>query len=183
MLEESVESRPAGQVEGGDAAVVLVVNVGPGLQQVGDVGEASLLTGGIVQRSPAQPVPAVEHPDHLVSLVPEDQLDDALTPPPHCEVERSGTDRVQRINVSFVINQQLEHLVGSIEGRVVQRSLVILVLDVHWEGAAVKEALDHLGEALGGGVVEERLLGVFVDIKLWIFLGEPDENVVASVNV
>ena len=50
-------------------------------------------------------------------------------------------------------------------------------------GPSVKEALDHLGEALGGGVVEERLLGVFVDIKLWIFLGEPDENVVAAVNV
>ena len=62
---ESVESRPAGQVEGGDAAVVLVVNVGPGLQQVGDVGQAGLLTGSVVEGSSAQAVPAVQDSDDL----------------------------------------------------------------------------------------------------------------------
>ena len=62
--------------------MVLVVNVGPGLEQVGDVGQAGLLTGRVVERSPAQPVPAVQDSDHLRALVTEDELDDALTAPP-----------------------------------------------------------------------------------------------------
>ena len=67
------------------AAVVLGINISPGLEQVGDVGEAGLLTGGVVEGSPAQPVPAVEDPDHLLPLVPQDQLHDALAPPPEVE--------------------------------------------------------------------------------------------------
>ena len=163
--------------------MVLIVNVGPGLEQVGDVGQAGLLTGRVVERSPAQPVPAVQDSDHLRALVTEDQLHDALTAPPHCEVKGSGTHSVQSINVSFVVHQQLEHLVSSIEGGVVERRLVVLVPDVHWEGAALQQTLHHLGQALRRGVVKDCLLGVLVDVELRIFLGKPDENVVASVNV
>ena len=75
-------AKPTGQVEGRHPAVVLVVDVGPGLQEVGDVGQPGLLTGGVVQGSPAQPVPAVQDSDHLGALVTEDELDDTLTAPP-----------------------------------------------------------------------------------------------------
>ena len=36
---------------------------------------------------------------------------------------------------------------------------------------------------LSCGVVEDSLLGVLVDVKLRIFLGEPDEDIVAAVNI
>ena len=36
--------------------MVLGVNVSPGLEQVGDVGEASLLTSGVVEGGPSQPL-------------------------------------------------------------------------------------------------------------------------------
>ena len=58
-------AKPAGQVEGGHPAVVLVVDVGPGLQQIGDVGQPGLLTGSVVQGSPAQPVSAVQDSEDL----------------------------------------------------------------------------------------------------------------------
>ena len=43
-------------MEGRHAAVVLVVDVGPRLQQVRDVGQPSLLAGRVVQRGAAQSV-------------------------------------------------------------------------------------------------------------------------------
>ena len=58
-------SKPTGQVKRSHPAVVLVVNVGPGLQQVGDVGQAGLLTGSVVEGSSAQAVPAVQDSDDL----------------------------------------------------------------------------------------------------------------------
>ena len=45
--------------------MVLVVNVGPGLEQVGDVGQAGLLTGSVVKGSSAQAVAAVQDSDDL----------------------------------------------------------------------------------------------------------------------
>ena len=75
-------AEPAGQVERRHPAVVLVVNVGPGLQQVGDVAQPRLLTGRVVEGSAAQPVSAVQDSDDLRPLVTEDELDDALTAPP-----------------------------------------------------------------------------------------------------
>ena len=90
---------------------------------------------------------------------------------------------IQGIQVCLVINQELEHLVSPIEGRVVERRLLVVVPDVHGESPGLQQTLDDLGQALGGGVVEDGLLGVLVDVKLGIFLGEPDEDVVAAVDV
>ena len=106
-----------------------------------------------------------------------------LTDSPHSEVQRSRSHPVQSVQVGLVINQQLEHLVSAVEGRVVQGGLVVVVPDVHREDAGPQQALDHLGQALGGRVVEDGLLGVLVDVELGVFLGEPDEDVVAPVNV
>ena len=47
-------AKPAGQVERSHATVVLGINVGSSLQQIGDVGQACLLTGCIVKRSATQ---------------------------------------------------------------------------------------------------------------------------------
>ena len=106
-----------------------------------------------------------------------------LTVSPHSEVEWCRSNPVQSIQVSLVINQQLEHLVSSIEGRVVKRSLLILILDIHREGAALQQTLHNLRKSLGGAVVQYCLLGVLVDIKVRELLGKPDENVVAAVDV
>ena len=98
-------------------------------------------------------------------------------------MEGSRSHSVQSVQVGLIVNQQLEHLVRSVQGRVVERRLVVVVPDVHWEGPGPQQALDDLSQALGGGVVEDGLLGVLVDVKLRVFLGEPDEDVVAAVNV
>ena len=44
-------------------AVVLGVNVSPGLEQVGNVREASLLTSGVVEGGPSQPLKHCHHGD------------------------------------------------------------------------------------------------------------------------
>ena len=98
-------------------------------------------------------------------------------------MQGSGAHSVQGVNVSLVLYQELEHLVSAVEGRVVQGGLVVVVPDVHREDTGPQQALDHLGQALGGRVVEDGLLGVLVDVKLGIFLGKPDEDVVAPVNI
>ena len=98
-------------------------------------------------------------------------------------MQGSRSHPVQSVQVGLVVNQELEHLVSSIEGGVVERRLVVVVPDVHREDAGPQQALDHLSQALGGGVVEDGLLGVLVDVKLGVFLGEPDEDVVAPVDV
>ena len=98
-------------------------------------------------------------------------------------MEGSRSHSVQSVQVGLVVHQELEHLVSSVEGGVVERRLVVVVPDVHREDTGPQQALDHLGEALGGRVVEDGLLGVLVDVKLGIFLGKPDEDVVAPVNV
>ena len=95
----------------------------------------------------------------------------------------SRSNPVQSIQVSLVINQQLEDLVSSVEGCIVQWRLVVVVPHVHREGPGPQQALDDLSETLGGGVVEDSLLGVLVYVKLGVFLGKPDEDVVAAVNV
>ena len=64
-----------------------------------------------------------------------------------------------------------------------ERRLVVVVPDVHWEGPGPQQTLDNLRHALGRGVVEDSLLGVLVDVKLRVFLGEPDEDIVAAVNI
>ena len=46
---------PACEVEWSHSAVILSVNIGPGLEQIGDVRETGLLTGGVVQGRPPQP--------------------------------------------------------------------------------------------------------------------------------
>ena len=106
-----------------------------------------------------------------------------LTVSPHSEVQRSRSNPVQSIQVSLVINQQLEDLVSSVEGRIVQWRLVVVIPHVHREGPGPQQALDDLSQALGGGVVEDSLLGVLVDVKLGVFLGKPDEDVVAPVYI
>ena len=98
-------------------------------------------------------------------------------------MQGSGSHSVQGVQVCLVVHQQLEHLVSPVEGGVVQRRLVVVVPHVHWEDPSPQQALDHLRQALGGGVVEDGLLGVLVDVELGVFLGEPDEDVVAPVNV
>ena len=64
-----------------------------------------------------------------------------------------------------------------------ERRLVVVVPDVHWEGPGPQQTLDNLRQALGCSVVEDSLLGVLVDAKLRVFLGEPDEDVITPVNV
>ena len=87
------------------------------------------------------------------------------------------------VDVGAVRDEQLHDVDVVVAGGVVQRRLVVVVPHVHWEDASPQQALDHLGQALGGRVVEDGLLGVLVDVKLGIFLGKPDEDVVAPVNV
>ena len=98
-------------------------------------------------------------------------------------MQGSCSHSVQSVQVGLVVNQQLEHLVSSVQGSVVERRLVVVVPDVHREGPGPQETLDHLSQALGSSVMEDGLLGVLVDVKLGVFLGEPDEDVVAAVNV
>ena len=64
-----------------------------------------------------------------------------------------------------------------------QWRLVVVVPHVHREGPGPQQALDDLSQTLGGGVVKDSLLGILVDVKLGVFLGKPDEDVVAPVNI
>ena len=77
-----------------------------------------------------------------------------LTVSPHSEVQWCRSNPVQSIQVSLVINQQLEDLVSSVEGRIVQWRLFVVVPHVHRKGPGPQQALDDLSQALGGGVVE-----------------------------
>jgi hypothetical protein len=60
----------------------LSVNIGPGLEQVCDVGEPGLLARRIVERRPAQPVTRVQNLAGRAALLPEYELDDAFAAPP-----------------------------------------------------------------------------------------------------
>ena len=59
-----------------------------------------------------------------------------------------GPHGVQSVNVSLVLHQELEHLVGAVEGGVVERGLVALVPGVHTEAAGVEQDPDNLGDSL-----------------------------------
>ena len=55
--------------------------IGPGLQQVRDVGQPGLLARCVVQRRPTQPVTRVQNLACLTALFPEYELDNGLTAP------------------------------------------------------------------------------------------------------
>jgi hypothetical protein len=60
----------------------LSVNIGPGLEQICDVGEAGLLARRIVERRPAQPVARVQNLARCTPLLPEYELDNTFAAPP-----------------------------------------------------------------------------------------------------
>ena len=55
---------------------------------------------------------------------------------------------VQGVDICLVLHEELEHLVGAVEGGVVQRGLVAFVPGVHTEAAGVEEDSDNLGDSL-----------------------------------
>ena len=63
-------------------------------------------------------------------------------------MQGSGAHRVQGVDVGLVLHEELEHLVGAVEGSVVQRGLVTLVPSVHTEAARVEEDPDNLRDSL-----------------------------------
>ena len=67
---------------------------------------------------------------------------------PDSKVQGSGAHSVQGVDVCLVLDQELEHLVGAVEGGVVQRGLVALVPGVHTEAARAKQDPDNLGDSL-----------------------------------
>ena len=63
-------------------------------------------------------------------------------------MQGSRAHRVQGVDVGLVLHEELEHLVGAVEGGVVQRGLVALVPGVHTEAAGVEQDSDNLGDSL-----------------------------------